>query len=39
LVASRPFTAHVVGHIILTGRIPNLWPSIDLFSVYNRCGC
>jgi len=21
------------------GRIPNLWPSIDLFSVYNRCGC
>jgi HEPN domain-containing protein len=24
---------------IRQGRIPNLWPSIDLFSVYNRCGC
>jgi len=27
------------GRQALPGRIPNLWPSIDLFSVYNRCGC
>jgi hypothetical protein len=27
------------GQNYFRGRIPNLWPSIDLFSVYNRCGC